>query len=106
MKLGIQTWAGHQSHLPSVSLCLEYQSTARKMLLKYSRAVGRETKGHVGLRWVNSLSPTDGGRKEVSRLWLTPLPGAGGREVPALIFLFTGAGHRRLLFLGTSHAHW
>lgn len=86
--------------------CLEHQSTAWKMLLKYSRAVGQETKGQVGLRWVNSLSPTDGGRKGVSRLWLTPIPEAGGREVPALIFLLTGAGHRRLPFVGIAHARW
>lgn len=53
-------------------------------------------------------------RKEVSRLWLTPASQKleGGREVPALIFLLTGARQAGdcsswgLLLLGTAPAHW
>lgn len=58
--------AGHRSTcLLSVSTlpAWEHQNTAQKALLKYLRAFGQEIKGYMGLRWVNPLLLTDGGRK-------------------------------------------
>lgn len=55
-EMGTQTWAGHQSHLPSVCLSPSpgHQSTAQQVLFKYSRAFRQETEGHAGVGWVNS----------------------------------------------------